>query len=120
MRPILTLPADLWASGGFTLPLNYQGPPARFLVSDRGGVELAEEPTEAELAAFVRARWAELARPGAFLGGWRSPEGRYFLDVTRSYVGRETALAEGARNGQRAIWDREAGEAVDVPAEAVL
>ena len=116
MRPRIVLPsaAALWREGGFTLPLNFQDPPARFLVSDAGGAEFDHEPTEAETVAFVRAHWGKLAAPGTYFGGWRNPEGRHFLDVTRAHADRSAALAAGRQNRQFAIFDVEAGESIPV------
>lgn len=117
MRAHVVIPAssDLWADGGFTLALNYQTPPARFLASDAGGAEFDREPTEAELSEFIRTRWPALSRDGAYFGGWKDPaSGRYFLDVSRGFEDRAAALEAGRRAGQLAIYDSQTGESVPV------
>jgi hypothetical protein len=70
---------------------------------------------ETDVAQFWRERKALLDQdPSLKVGSWRDGDDVY-LDLTKIVQEKDTALRVGQFNGQRAIYDRAAGENIDVP-----
>lgn len=98
-----------------------------FAVSRRGGEAVSAE-TDVETLATIIGQFADkkaddLAAVDAFLGTWKSPDGKVYLDVTVlvPYAGGDRdevlqdAIAIAQKEGQQAIYDLGRGEDVSVP-----
>jgi hypothetical protein len=92
--------------GGVTVSVHHESlPTSGFFVSDQGGeVVPLEKFTEDTVRDFANVHTFELAHAGVYLGGWLS-DGQVYLDITRHYVNRVSALNAAAVNQQLAIWD---------------
>ncbi len=116
-RAYVTLAREAEEGGGFTYGVRTGAKPRRgfaFSTSPENEAVL-ESLTPEAIAEYVRAHEAPLGGEGAFLGGWRSPEGKWYLDVSRILPDREAALREARAAGQRAVYDLASGETLEVP-----
>lgn len=111
-----TLVREAEQGGGFTYDVKSGARPRRgfaFSASPEDEAVLGELTPEA-VAEYVRAHEGPLGGADAFLGAWRSPEGRWHLDVSRVLPDREAALREARGAGQRAVYDLATGETLEV------
>lgn len=98
--------ADVTRDGGATVSLNGEALPTHgYFVSDQGGEVIPfEKFTEDTVRGFAHVHAFELAHAAVYLGGWVS-DGQVYLDITRHYFNRVSALNAAAENQQLAIWD---------------
>lgn len=95
--------ADIIADGGATWAPGKPAPDSGFMVS-RADAEMAiplDDFTPAHVENYMATYPLGLAE---FYGAWIS-DGVVYLDVSRNYSDRVTALIAGDVNGQLAIWD---------------
>lgn len=126
MRHRITIPpaSALWSTGGFTISLDHGSPipHARYLVSVVGHERRFDKcPTDAETVAYVMEHVTALRAPGAYFGGWHDPESDvYYLDVTRAHANLAEATRIGIEADQRAIYDSETGETINLARDLVI
>ena len=96
------------AGGGFSEHLPTASKPSSgFMVSDYGTEQKipSAQTTEAHLSDFARGRNLTTSPPGEYLGGWRSPKGVDFLDVSRRYPTRAAGTAAMAFQNQESMYE---------------
>lgn len=116
-RSLEQLVAEAEQKGGFTYGVGTGEQPTRGFAFSASPENEAQLPalTAKALEDYIRAHRAALNEPNAYLGAWRSPEGRWYLDVSRVLPDRAEAEALARAAKQRSIYDLSLGETLDLP-----
>jgi GNAT superfamily N-acetyltransferase len=103
-------------SGGYSVQaLSGRVPPPRgFMVGGAGSVktftvrgtrEQKREQIAEQVADYVAAHREELSPPEHYLGLWRQPSGKVFMETSQRVPDRNTATTLGGVRNQISIWD---------------
>jgi GNAT superfamily N-acetyltransferase len=97
----------LVSEGGFSVRPGGSPPPPGYYVSLEGHTRVVpmRSVTENDVANYMEEKAQTARGPGLFFGGWASPSGDAYLDVSRAFEGLAEAVEFGRANGQEAIWD---------------
>lgn len=98
--------ADVHANGGATRSTHGERLPTRgYFVSDNGGEIIALHAFGVPaVRKFIHENLFALSQAGVYVGAWVNDD-KVYLDITRHYHNRVSALNEAAKQNQLAIWD---------------
>lgn len=96
---------------GFSVSLAGAQPSNGYMVSTHGNTQIVEASAlkgpggQSVINDYVRTHADALSKPGAFIGGWTSKEGKVYLDVSERVADRDQAIHLGKARNQIAVWD---------------